>query len=134
VVREKEKELIIELPWKEMTQELKEIRERLTPKDRLNLREYVFSANEDIPLVPITPASPPCIFRVSAAFSTSGIFSVVVRDGAGLLTHVLNLFEGASLAPECLYSCDIPVHAGDRITLRYSVGGTARILRIQEVR
>jgi len=127
----RERELLIELPWKEMTQELKEIKERLTPKDRLNLREYVFSANEDIPSVPITPISPPCIFRVSAAFSTSGTLQVVVR--AGLLIHVLNLFEGASLVPECLYSCDIPVHAADGITLRYSVGGTARILRIQEV-
>ena len=104
---------------------------KFEPVDRLNLEDYPLSANADVPPTPIAPVSPPCLFRIMAAFSTGGVLSAVIRVNSN--THVLKLFEGNSLLSDCLYMCDINVHRGDRISLRYSADTTIRVLRIQEI-
>ena len=110
---------------------LRELIRKFVPVDRLNLEDHPISADADVPLIPIAPVSPPCLFRIMAAFSTGGVLSVVVRVNSN--THVLKLFEGNSLLADCLYMCDINVHRGDRISLRYSTDTTIRVLRIQEI-
>lgn len=114
-----------------IVQAIDRLREKFEPIDKLNFRNYSVSANADIPNIPIEPSHPPCLFRIMAAFSVGGVLSVVIRTG--LDTEVLKLFEGSTLIADSLYICDVNVHRGDRITLRYGVDVTIRVMKVQEI-
>jgi len=99
---------------------------------KLNFEDYSVLANTDIPPIPLEPIDPPCLFRVSASFSTSGVLSVVIWKED--TSYVLKLFEGVNLLVDCLYMADIAVNPGDRVTFRYSVDTTIKVIRVQEIK
>jgi len=79
----------------------------------------------------LTPASPPCTFRVFACFNTAGVLSVVKRVGATEVVMQLN--AGASLSANCLYAFDVAVAEGEEINFKYSVDATALDVKVLEI-
>jgi hypothetical protein len=121
----------IPVPMPVPSGQLEELIKRFVPIDRLNIQNHSISADADIFNIRIEPVSPPCLFRIMAAFSAAGVLSVVIRKGVDI--EVLKLFEGNALVADCLYMCDMNVHQGDRVSLRYSSDATIRVLKIQEI-
>jgi len=89
------------------------------------------TANTNIFASYLTPASPPCTFRVFACFNASGVLSVVKRVGATEVVMQLN--GGSTLSANCLYAFDIAVASGEEINFRYSVDATALDVKVFEI-
>jgi len=79
----------------------------------------------------LTPASPPCTFRIYACFNASGVLSVVKRVGATQIVMQLN--GGSNLSANCLYAFDIAVASGEEINFKYSVDATALDVKVFEI-
>jgi len=88
-------------------------------------------ADADILAAPLTPASPPCLFRLTAGFNLAGILSVVIVRAGN--TQVQQFNGGVALNNNSLYMFDHLVHLGDTINYRYSVNATLQTLRVQEI-
>jgi hypothetical protein len=99
------------------------------------LKETLFNqsvtANTNIFASYLTPASPPCTFRIFTCFNTAGVLSVVKRVGATEVVMQLN--SGISLSANCLYAFDIAVASGEEINFRYSVNATALDVKVLEI-
>jgi hypothetical protein len=79
----------------------------------------------------LTPASPPCTFRIFVCFNASGVLSVVKKVGDAEVEMQLNV--GASLSANCLYAFDIAVAEGEEINFKYSVDATALDVKVFEI-
>jgi hypothetical protein len=101
------------------------------PSLKASLFNQSVTANTNFFASYLTPASPPCTFRVFACFNASGVLSVVKKVGATEVEMQLN--SGAALSERCLYAFDIAVASGEEINFRYSVNATALDVKVLEI-
>jgi len=69
------------------------------------------------------------VVRVAFAHSASGVLRCKLVRNA--VEKVLDYNAGASLVANAIYAFDLPVKAGDKFNLRYSVAGTIHLCEVQ---
>lgn len=93
-----------------------------------------YLAGADILGAAVVPTNTPCLFRIMAGFSASGILSVTITNVAGGGGTVVQQFQGGvALNINSLYAFSHLVHTGDTINYRYSVNTTIMTLRVVEI-
>jgi len=110
---------------------LSELLNSIRPSLKGSLFNQPVTANTNIFASYLTPASPPCTFRIFACFNISGVLSVVKRVGATEIVMQLN--GGNTLSANCLYAFDIAVAEGEEINFRYSADATALDVKVLEI-
>jgi hypothetical protein len=92
-----------------------------------------YTANADIFTTAISPTAGnvPCVFRIMATFSASGILTV--RRTLSGTTVSGNLNAGAPLTASAIYIFDIIVDQSETINLRYSVNATINKISVIEI-
>ena len=79
----------------------------------------------------LSPANPPCEFKVHVVAQASGILSYVRVNGTTTTTIPLN--SGTALQANSPYTFYIPVNSGDTIDFQYSVATTFSELIVWEL-
>jgi hypothetical protein len=125
------KNLDVELSTRASESTLSALLNSFKPSLKASLFNQSVTANTNFFASYLTPASPPCTFRIYACFNASGVLSVVKRVGATEVEMQLN--GGSTLSANCLYAFDIAVASGEEINLRYSVDATALDVKVYEV-
>ena len=94
-----------------------------------NTAGYIAAA--DLLGADLTPTNTPCLFKIIAGFSASGILSVNIINGAD--TQVQRFNGGVALNIDSLYVFTHLVMTGDTINYQYSVNTTIQTLRVIEI-
>jgi hypothetical protein len=103
--------------------------EALTPVAAVSIETTAVLADTDILATDYTPANTPCVIRTSVVLDTVGIFSAMITTGGTQRKAILNSNNG--LAVDCLYTFDIPLHAGDTINFQTSAAGNVWIRAVE---
>ena len=106
-------------------------KELLTPIEAVALETTAATADTDILLTDYTPANTPCVIRTSIVLETAGIFSAMITTGGTQRQAKLN--SASALSAGCLYTFDIPLHAGDSLNYQTDATGNILLLRVVEL-
>jgi hypothetical protein len=80
----------------------------------------------------LTPTNATSYFQISVAIATAGVFRVsITRSGT---TIVMDMWQGANLQANSLYTFPLAVRTGDTVNFRYSATEqNILMLRVEEV-
>jgi hypothetical protein len=107
------------------------LRDMLKPASKGSVFNTSITADTDIFSSDLSPTNTPCVFRIYACFSASGVLTVRRTRGAATVSEQLN--GGSSLNANAAYMFDILVDGGETINLRYSADATCLKLSVAEV-
>jgi len=123
--------LDIELSTRASESTLSALLNSFKPSLKASLFNQFITANTNFFASYLTPASPPCTFRIFACFDVAGVLSVVKKVGDVEVEMQLN--GGSTLSANCLYAFDVVVAEGEEINFRYSVDATALDVKVLEI-
>jgi hypothetical protein len=104
--------------------------EQFVPLDIANLHGSAETADTDILASDVTPTNTPSLIRTMVMLETSGVFSIMLKNGG--TTKKLKCNGGTTLNADAVYMFDFLVASGDAYNFQTSASGNVT-LRVQEI-
>jgi len=107
------------------------LKTQFTPIEKANQHNVPVTDNTHILSSALTPANPPCLFRIMVCLGTAGIFSAMVTKDSSQQQLKFNC--AGNLTADAVYIFDVLVHSGDSVNFQHSADATLKVLRVQEI-